>query len=411
MADRITILSQHFYPETAATAQLLTDLAAELSIRGYEVAAVTAQPAYHERRRLPRRETVHGVEIKRCLSFSVARRHLAGRLLSGVSFALSAWLWLLFSRDGSLILVVTTPPYLAWGASLAKALRRKKYVVLIHDVYPEVAVELGYMKKNGVVEKVWQLLDRWTYRSASATVVLGDCVKQIIQKKVHAPAAAERVEVIHNWVDETVIRPLPKHENWFAKRHALLETLVVLYSGNMGLFHDLDGFVEAADRLRDTPGILFLFVGEGAKKAALRNTAESLKLPNVRFLTHQPAGNLAYSLSAGDVGLVSLKKGVEDYCVPSKVYGYLAAGLPLLAVTSRDSEVDRIINEFDCGIRVDQGDIDAIVRALRRWRDNPALLDMLKKNARRCSEVAFGRRQAMEHYAEVFRRALASHAQ
>jgi len=402
VAERLVLLTQYFYPEMAATAQLLTDLAVELTKRNMAIAAYAAQPTYHYRDRLSSREIYQGVHIRRLFSTRFGKRSQFGRLADGLSFCLAVFFCLSFSRDRAPLLIVSNPPFLGWVGWLAGVLLRRKYVLLVHDVYPDVAIRLGYLKERGLVARIWRALNRRMYSRAAAVIVLGERVKQVVEQ--HIENSATPVEVIHNWADGQFIMPRCKEENWFAQEHGLTGKTVVLYSGNLGLFHDLETLIEAAERLKMRDDIVFLFIGEGGKKEKLMQMAQERGLENVKFLPYQPREYLPYSLTAGDISVVTLERGTEGLCTPSKLYAYLAAGQAILALVGENSEIADILEECGCGLRVDQGDITGAVDALKRWLNEPALLEKMKASARRCFERRFTLEQAVDRYYEILSR-------
>lgn len=400
MAESVTLISQYFYPETAATAQLLTELAVELCQRGMNMVVYTAQPSYHCRKRLPKKEILHGVRIHRLFSTQFGKKRLHGRLLDGITFSIAAFFKLLLSRQRGILLATTNPPFLIWVVLFISILRKRKYVVLIHDVYPDVAIKLGYMSEKGVITRIWRWLNKHSYKRARAIVVLGEEMRRIIQQ---AGADPSKIHVIHSWADGSLLYPQKKDKNPFVKQHGLEGKIVVLYSGNLGQAHDLESLVEAADQLRDLQELVFLFIGEGAKKEKLVSMVREKGLVNVVFLPPVPYEELRFSLPAGDIGVVTLERGVEGLCEPSKLYAYLAAGLAILALVGRSSEVARIIEMHKCGFRVDQNDVKGVVEVLRRWMVNREEMEEMKHRARKCFEQHYDKRIAIGKYLELLR--------
>ena len=210
----------------------------------------------------------------------------------------------------------------------------------------------------------------------------------------------EKLRVIHNWADGDFIKPLRKSKNDFCKTLGLEDKLVVLYSGNIGLSHDLETVIKAAKKL-ENEDIAFLFIGEGGKKEKLKRMAEKLKLNNVLFLPYQSIENLPYSLTCGDISIVSLEDGVEGLAVPSKLYAYLAAGSAIIGVVGRGSEVSDIIKGHRCGFQIEQRDVVGLVKAVTILKEDRKLLDEMKANARRCFEENFEKEMAMVKYYRV----------
>ncbi len=400
MANSMVILSQLFYPETASTAQLLTELAVDLRQNGVEVIAYTAQPSYYRRVRLPKEEMYKGVKIYRLFATQYSKNKLSGRLLNGITFSFILLIKLLFSRKRDVLLATTNPPFLQWVAWLIGALRRRKYVLLIHDIYPDVAIRLGYMKSGDFITKVWRWLNKKAYEGASAVIVLGEHMRRVIEA---SSTHLLPVHVIHSWADGSYIRPVAKRLNPFVKKHGLEDKLVVLYSGNLGQAHELETIVEAAERLKDLDELTILFVGEGAKKAKLMSMVEKCRLSNVLFLPPVPYEELPYSLTAGDIGVVTLERGIEGLCEPSKLYGYLAAGLAILALVGENSEVATVVKKHQCGYRLDQGDSEGFVERVRYLLANRGELEEIKRRARECFEHYYDRKIAVSKYLDIIR--------
>lgn len=398
MAREIKILTQHYHPETAATAQLLTDLADGLQERGFEVSVCTVQPSYGVREDLPRREIANGVLVRRVFSTRLGRYRVVLRLVDAGTFCASVVCRLLLARRTHL-LIVSNPPFLMWVGWLLSVLRRYRYTLLVHDVYPDVAVRLGFLEEHGLVVWGWRVLNRLAYRRAQRIIALGERMRD--QLLLQAGVESEKLAVIHNWAKPTAIRPRPKDENPFAQEQMITDKLVVLYSGNMGRFHDLETIIEAAERLRDRKDIVFLFIGDGAKREKLVAQAKELALDNVRFLPYQPVDRLALTIPSGDIGVVTLESGTEGLCVPSKLYSYLSGGIAILALLGEGSEVADIVDRWDCGVRVAQGDVSGVVRCIDRWDKDREFLKRQGMNARKCLESQFAMARAVDQYAEL----------
>jgi glycosyltransferase involved in cell wall biosynthesis len=180
----------------------------------------------------------------------------------------------------------------------------------------------------------------------------------------------EKLQVIHDWADGRIVKPLDGPSPR-ARELGWDDRFVVMHSGNVGLSQSLDTVLDAADLLRDDQEILFAIVGDGASKRELMVAAEVRGLTNVVFLPYQPKEKLAESLAAGDCHLVSLKRGLTGFIVPSKVYGIMAAGRPFIAAVEKGSEAARIVSEHNCGLRVEPESASALAQAVRQMQGLP----------------------------------------
>ena len=399
---RVNIVTHYFYPDYAAAGQLLTELAIGLRRMGCDVSVYTTQPSYGSRERTKRSEVYEGVKIYRLRSTQLDKNVKLGRILNSVSFFFSALMTLLLRKTSGPLLIVSNPPFLSLLGYVMRKLKRQPYTFLLYDIYPDIAVRLGYLKPNGLVRRIWDYTNRVILRHSSRVIALSEPMKEIVVGKadLNGQIDTRKFHVIHNWVDEEFIRPIPKSENWFAAQHELQDKFVVLYSGNIGLSHDLETVVAAAERLREK-NIVFLFIGEGGKKRKLQSIVSQHNLQNVRFLPYQPREILPYSLTCSDVSLVALEKGIEGLSMPSKLYTILASGRPVIALVEPDSEVARIIAKADCGKRVAQNDVETLVGILDYYyRDKEAALHQ-GRNGRKYFETHFTLARACKEYFEL----------
>ena len=403
----IAILTQYFYPEVPGTAQISTDLALGLQEAGFDVHVFTGQPAYWESGRLPRYEEYRGVRIHRASSLPLSRSRLSARghtsrLLSGLTVGTVTLLKMIARRKPSAVLVDSTSPFLLVVAWLLRKLRRVPYVFVVQDVYPEIALELGIIRRGSMAERVWRAVYRRVYDASAKIIVLGPRMREVVQRSL-THTGRDKCVVIPNWADGDAIVPVRASENPRRQELGLVDKFVVLYSGNMGPAHDMRTVLDGAERLQHLQGVQFLFIGDGGSREWVGSTVEKKKLENVRMLPYQPEGALPYSLTCGDVSLVTQKRGMEGLSVPSKVYSSLAAGLAIVGIAGERSDVGDIVEEHECGFRVAQGDVDGLVRAIERLNGDRGLLEEMKRRARRCFEANYARKNAIDRYVAVVR--------
>jgi colanic acid biosynthesis glycosyl transferase WcaI len=397
---RLVILNQFFYPDHSATSQLMTDLAESLVGRGIEVTALSGRGRYNGGEHLPPREAYRGVRVERAWATSFGKGSGAGRLADYFTFYLgAAWKFLVLPRH-DVVMALTTPPLIGLLALLACRLRRMKMVALVQDIYPDVGVALGTFREGSLATRLLDRLNRTVLSRADRVIVLGDCMRERVAAKA-GPEREDRVDVIHNWADGEKIRPLEDGvRNPFAEEHGLAGRFVVQFSGNLGRVNDFNTPLEAARLLRDREDVLFLFVGDGAKAGEIREFVRRHELGNVMLLPYQPRETLLYSLAAGDAHLVTLAEGLAGLSVPSKTYGILAAGRPVLFVGDPHSDVARLVAEHGCGEVVPTGDAGRLARVVSGWADDPEAARRMGIAARALFLRRFDRRHAVEAYAE-----------
>ena len=244
-------------------------------------------------------------------------------------------------------------------------------VYWVMDLYPDVPVACGVMREGAFVTKFFESINRFCLRKSDAVVALGRCMyERILQKSIDP----NRVHIIGVWSDSEEVKPVPRSTNRYREAWGIGDRLLVMYSGNFGLAHDVDTFLAAAKRLAKNDRIRFAFVGGGKKKKIVDAFIQDERLGNTVLAPYQPRDQLDELLSAGDCHLVSLINGAEGIMVPCKLFGVLASARPALFIGSPHSEAARIIAEEDCGVTVDQGDADALVDAIERYAECPELL-------------------------------------
>jgi len=259
------LVTEYFHPDTASTGQLMTDLATGLQERGLDMTVYTGQPNYHsgDNERQPWTSTYEGVFMKRIRAPQVRQSSLPRRLFNWSVF--TAWMFvvLLFSRTKKdrEVVFVSNPPFLPVAMWLVCKLRMWDYTYIVYDLYPDQPVELGHVREGGVVDTVWSALNRRVFLDAEHVVALGPVMKERIAEQASPNFDPDKVEIIHNWEDEEFIQPRAKSDNWFSEEHGLVDTFTILYSGNIGEFHDLETLVKAASEFEDED-MTFLVIGE-----------------------------------------------------------------------------------------------------------------------------------------------------
>jgi glycosyltransferase involved in cell wall biosynthesis len=321
---------------------------------------------------------------------------LSGRLSNYLTYFSSAAIASLRIGRPDVIVSLTDPPIVSLTAMAAAKVTGARFVFLCQDVFPEV-VRLIEDFQNKTIEAVLGKVSRLTVAKADRIIALGNTMRRrLIQTKGADP---QKIRVIHNWADAAAVQPGPK-DNPFSRERQLFDKFVVMHSGNVGMSQDVDGLLDVAERLQDLPDVVVAIVGEGSRKAFLQQEAERRKLQNVRFFPYQPKARLTDSFAAADVFIVSLKRGLAGFIVPSKLYGVLVAGRPFVAAIETDSEVAEIAREHDCGLVVEPGDRAGLEAAIRRLYADPVLRADLGAHARSAGLI-YDRARAVEAYRDA----------
>ncbi|MEL6940283.1 MAG: glycosyltransferase family 4 protein [Cyanobacteria bacterium J06598_1] len=403
-ALELLVLTQFFPPDFAATGQLIEELTAHLGQQGVDVTVFTGQPSYaFAKGEAPENEVKGNVRVKRSRVSQIFSHRIRGKAFSGVLYTLRAIMHLAVrSRHYQVLLVTTAPPFLSVIAYLAHLFFKLPYVCLLYDLYPDVAVELGVVKANHPIARLWRTINCQIWRGSADIIVLSDSMKARIV--AHCPDVAAKISVIHSWSDDKKIVPIAKQDNWFAKENKLVDPFVVLYSGNMGRCHDIDTIFDAAHQLKDDP-ILFVCIGGGAKRNALIEAVSAAGLNNFRFLPYQEKSVLPYSLTASDVSLVSVAAGMESLVAPSKLYPAMAAGRPIAAICPPESYLRGLLEDAQGGAAFANGEAIALANYIRQLSQNKAEANRIGMAGRHYMQTHFTPELIAQQYLGVLKKA------
>jgi len=413
---KILVIEQHFYPEVAATGQLLLDLCEDLVKAGYQVKVITGNPTeiYQKKIDIPRRENYQGIEIVRLKNTALSKYNMAGRVINYLTFHLSIFFHIIFSQRPDLVLVLSNPPFISFHGLILKIFKKCKVIYNVQDLFPDLAVELGKLRNKPFIF-VLKTLSKYIIRKMDKVIVVGECMEQKIREEVLKDGEADHIVTIHNWADGEKLKVIGvlgvgAEDNCLKREWSLEGKFVVLYSGNIGYLHEFDTIIKAAEDLRDSgyKDIVFVFIGEGIKKEYIRKKAVERGLNNILFFPYQARDKLTYSLGIADVSLVTLEKGFEGMVVPSKIYGILASGRPVIAVVGGESEIVEIIREGNCGEVVKIGDYQALVDGIINYYKDRKKCREDGLNGRRYFEENFDRKIATRKYIEVIEEVLKS---
>lgn len=399
---QVSIITQFYPPDHAATGQLIEELAQQLSSQKIEVKIITGQPAYGKnvQKQASRKENKNSVIIRRSLTSRIFPRCFWGRIINGLLFCFYSLLRL--SKPyyrGDILLLTTEPPYLLLVGYLGKILFKIPYVCLIYDLYPDIAINLNVLSESHWLSIFWNWLNLKIWHQAKGIIVLSNSMKQRLIAK--DPSLMHKVTVIHSWCDPDYIKPKPKRDNPFAIKYDLVKPFTVLYSGNMGRCHDIETIMETVWLLKEE-FVKFVFIGGGAQYETCQDKlTQEWGLTNCLFLPFQPKANLPNSLTACDLSLVTISQGMEGLVAPSKLYGILSAGRAVAAICPRESYLDQLLKDAGCGKAFVNGDSQGLAQYIGSLAANPNLVETMGCAGRHYLKTQFTPELIAKQYAKV----------
>ena len=272
------------------------------------------------------------------------------------------------------LFIVSNPPL----APLLPLFLQNQFSLLIFDIYPDVLVELGYSAPTSAIVLLWQKLNRKIYPKASEVYTISEGMGQVLKK--YRSEASLKVNYI--WTDNTFFTHVSRENNHFIKAHNLSGKFVVMYSGNLGLAGDVEVMISVAGMIcRDD--IVFIIIGEGAKKKLISSKIEALgpEKKNVILLPWQPVGQLPYTFSAASLAVISLGAGASKLAIPSKIFNFMSVGAPLLCISEAGSEIERLVEKYNCGKNFEPSDIEGIAGFIQKMADNNVLMEEMRINS------------------------------
>lgn len=306
----------------------------------------------------------------------------------------------LFTKDIDLVYLVSTPPIQGVIGGIVKKIRKIPFVYNLQDIFPDSLVGTELAKKDGILWKIGRIIENFTYRNADKIIVISEDFKRNIMSK---GVPEEKIEVIYNWVDEGVVKDVPRTENkLFDKYNLDRNKFYITYCGNIGLTQNMDLLLEVAKDLEFIPNIQFVLIGEGAYKENVMKTIKVNNLRNVTLLPFQPYEDISNVFSLGDIGLVISKSGVGENSVPSKTWSILSASRPILA-NFDENELKSIIVNNKCGIFTKVGDKASFVQAILNLYNNRSLCKILGINGRKFVEKNLRRDICTKKYVDVIK--------
>lgn len=389
----------------------MTELCEDLSSE-FDLTIVAALPGYTEKidnkygNKIFNRETRDNLEIVRIKLPKVEKTKKLSRVKYILSYFFLTFLWVLKDKKHDIVFSISQPPVLGGLTGLlTKIFKRSKFVYNIQDFNPEQIEAINYSSNKSVI-KLMRKLDNLSCKYADNIIVVGrDMVNTLAKRKVLL-SNNENVCIINNWIDEKAVYPLPKEDKnvqEFLSYYNLEGKFIIMYSGNIGLYYDLENIIKVAKNLQENKEIHFLFIGEGAVKQQMEDFVKREKLNNVTFLPYQDKSRLIYSLNVADVHLVANQLGIKGVSVPSKIYGVMAVGKPILGVLEEGSEAEILINQCDSGYVVKPKDYKEIEIAIKRFYNNSEETNtQMGKRGRKLIEEEFNKRISIENYKDLF---------
>ena len=320
------------------------------------------------------------------------RRSKLFRVLSWINYSLFAFWKMLKADSNTVIFIVSNPPFLGFFALLANLVKKINYVVLVYDIHPDTLISFGVLSKNSFAVKLWRSMNRKVWNRSIAVYTIGNVMAENLTKQFNVKnTKLGHVGVFPPWADTNKIKPIEKIDNPLSDELDQGDKITILYSGNMGISHDIDSILQAAKILKNEKNIAFLLIGEGEKWQDAVDFQRDNSLSNLQVLSFQSEERLPYTMALADIALVALDEGAEGLMIPSKMFYYMAAGAAIIGICKGRSDVFEIVQNSRSGMIVEPKNPEKLAVIIKDLSKDPERLDELKRLSRKSAEVNFSR--------------------
>jgi len=386
---KLLVYAHYYVPDVASTGQILKELAEGL-LHEFDITVICTVPSYtgniaaEYKTKMFYEEDINSVKIIRIRVPEFSKRNKMSRIKNILAYFIGAMIATFKVGKMDYVYSISQPPILGgllgvWG----KWIKHAKYIYNIQDFNPEQTIAVGY-SKNKLILKAMMWLDKFSCKRADKVIVVGRDMVETLKGRFKGKEVPNHA-FINNWIDEEEIYPLPAdHEKViaFKKKYGLENKFVIMYSGNLGLYYDLENLMHVIKKFKNRDDVVFAFVGEGSIRDKLVLYKEKFNLENVTFIPYQDKADLIYSLNAGDVHWCINAKGIKGVSVPSKLYGIMAAGKPILGLLEQGSEARLIIEESKCGYVTEPGnyeEVEALIERFLNEKETSILTEMSER--------------------------------
>ncbi len=379
----LLIYAHYYIPDTASTGQILRELAEGMS-DSFNITIICVVPSYlgtiEDKYKTQKyyEEEINGVKVLRIRVPEFSKTNKKSRIKNVVSYFMGAMGATFKVGKMDYVFSISQPPILGgllgvWG----KWVKHAKFIYNIQDFNPEQVLAVGYAKSR-FITNVMMAFDKFSCKRSDLVITVGRDLVETVEKRFEGKKVPKTV-MINNWIDENEIYPLPENNERvlaFKKKYGLDNKFVIMYSGNIGLYYDLENLIKVIERFgtdnrtADGREVVFAFIGAGTVLDKLVSYVKEHNMDNVKFIPYQDKADLIYSLNAGDVHWCVNAKGIKGVSCPSKYYGLAAAGKPVIGVLESGSEVRCLIEDTHGGLCCEPGEYDQVEKNIRWFIDN-----------------------------------------
>ena len=380
---RLLIYAHYYIPDVASTGQIVRELA-EGMLDTFDITVICVVPSYtgkideKYKKQKYYKENINGVNIVRIRVPEFNKNNKKSRIKNIISYFFGAISATFKVGKQDVVFSISQPPILGGLLGvIGKWIKHAKFVYNIQDFNPEQTMAVNYSKNKFILNAMMKL-DKFSCKRSNLIITVGRDLVQTVNNRFKNKTVPKTV-LINNWIDENEIYPLDKDNAKvleFKKKYNLENKFIIMYSGNIGLYYDLENIIKVIEKIKpgtrtkDNKEVVFAFVGEGTVLENLKQYKQEHNMDNVVFIPYQDKKDLIYSLNAADVHWCVNAKGIKGVSCPSKYYGIAAVGKPILGVLEENTEVRLLIEETKGGLVSSPEDYETIEKNIKWFIEN-----------------------------------------
>lgn len=402
---KLLVYAHYYYPDVASTGQILTELCEGMK-ETFDITVICVVPSYtgkiEEKYKTQRiyKENINGINIVRVRVPEFQKSNKVSRTKNLLAYFFNSLIATFKLEKHDYIFTISQPPILGGVLGvLGKWIKGGKLIYNIQDFNPEQTMAVGYTK-NKLLLNTAMMMDKFSCKQSNEVIVVGRDMQETLRNRFNNKKVPENT-FINNWIDEKEIYPLNENHPKiidFKEKYNLNDKFIIMYSGNIGLYYDLENIIKVIGKFKGREDVIFAFVGDGTVKKEIESYATENKLNNVTFIPYQDKADLVYSLNSADIHWVVNAKGIKGVSVPSKLYGVMAAGKSVLGVLDEGSEARLIVDECNCGVCTEPSNYDEIYNKIEYILNNKEKVKSLGQNGRKYLEMNLTKEVSINKY-------------
>ncbi len=370
---KILFLSHYFTPEVNAPAKRTFEHAKIFAEQGHDIIVITNFPNHPSgkifdgyKNKWVDISSKDKIKIIRVYTFLTPNKAFIRRSLNFIIFMVLS-IYQGFKIDKVDVILATSPQMLCgFAGMILSKIKKIRFVLEIRDIWPESISSVNLLSSKSPIYFFLKFLEKRMVKSADLTVTVTSGIQSYIKKMKH-----NKIKLITNGIMVS---------NYLKIKKKINKPLTFAYVGTIGLAHNIDIVIEAAEFYQNNNNIRFLIIGDGAEQKKIFNKAKNLN--NVETSPLLFGEDLNKQLEKSDIGLVTLmNKALWKDALPSKIFEFLILEKPVI-LSMPHGKTSNMIEKNQCGLTSDPEDFNSFIHSINKYLLNPEIIHSHGVNGR-----------------------------